>query len=163
MVDFATSASSWAGIGFRSYAPRDRNVVFGLLPAVGDLYPDGFAWLSRRLDDVEDGRARCTFLTIGKLPAGLAIETPKGHRCVKLSTFVVRPDCRGKGVGTLLLRWLKAQWLAADLGNAYVTMPLESVPTVRPLFTANNFVDTAVCIERYGPSRDELVMSWFSG
>ena len=154
-----TDRSRW-NLSYRPYSRADRTLVFEMLPMIGQLYPGGVGWLNRKLNDVEDGRARCTLVQLGRWPAGLAIETPKGQRHVKLSTLVVPTAFRGKGVGTGLVSWLCAKWLSDDIETTHLTMPLAAANSVKPVFLACGFQDTAVCRDRYGNDRHELVMSW---
>ena len=90
---------SYAGI--RHYRPEDRGRVFHLLSFLPKLYPGSFDWLDRRLIEVERERAFCNLAIVHSNIAGILIETPKGVRTSKISTFFVgNPACR-QGVGTL--------------------------------------------------------------
>lgn len=142
------------------YGPRNRVIVFALLRSIEELYPGGLKWLDGRLSDVEAGRAECTLAWLGSSPVAVAIQTPKGSGQIKLSTFLVAPGFRGRRIGHTLLRWLTDRWQMSDVEQAYVTAPAEKSEAVVGLFASFGFRQIALCQARYGPGRDELVLSW---
>lgn len=142
------------------YVPRNRVIVFSLLRSIEELYPEGLKWLDGRLSDVEAGRAECTLAWLGSSPVAVAIQTPKGSGHIKLSTFLVAPEFRGRRIGHTLLRWLIDRWQMSDVEQAYVTAPAEKSEAVVGLFASFGFRQIAFCQARYGPRRDELVLSW---
>jgi GNAT superfamily N-acetyltransferase len=142
------------------YVPRNRLIVFALLRSIEELYPGGLKWLDGRLSDVEAGRAECTLAWLGSSPVAVAIQTPKGSGQIKLSTFLVAQDFRGQRIGHTLLRWLTERWRMSDVEQAYVTAPADRSEAVLGLFASFGFRQVAFCPARYGPGRDELVLSW---
>ncbi len=142
------------------YVPRNRVIVFALLRSIEELYPGGRKWLDGRLWDVEAGRAECTLAWLGRSPVAVAIQTPKASGQIKLSTFLVAPGFRGRRIGHALLGWLTDRWQMSDVRQAYVTAPAEHSDAVVGLFASFGFRQIAFCPARYGPGRDELVLSW---
>jgi ribosomal protein S18 acetylase RimI-like enzyme len=142
------------------YAERDRSALFGLLEVVDVRYPGGFRWLDRRLDDVWRGRARCTVVRRESLVVGAAIETPKGDAHLKLSTLWVAPAFRRHGAGTSLVDGLVRRWEREDVADVWVTTDLARCEDLLPSVTRVGFTPLAVCADRYGDGRCEVVYGW---
>ena len=83
--------STDSAVTLRSYRRSDKPALFRMLCFIDSRYPDGFAWLDRRLDDVADDRALCTVAVARGELVGVTIETPKGRNMIKLSTLWVEP------------------------------------------------------------------------
>src|SRR4051812_9995642 len=62
-----------------------------LAPHLANAYPSGDRWLSRRLDDVEEGRAYARVIECAGELGGITIETPKPGQSIKLSTLWLAP------------------------------------------------------------------------
>jgi len=147
-------------ITFRPFSPSDRADVISLLTDLPALYPKGARWLQRRLDDVVEGRARCTLAVCHTAILGATIETPKGRKHMKLSTIFVRPTLRRCGVGSLLMDDCRRRWELSDLDEVIVTVALTRLREVAPLFRRTGFEMLAVEQARYGDERDEAVLRW---
>jgi GNAT superfamily N-acetyltransferase len=148
-------------VRFRPYRSSDRPKAVRLLPFIDDRYPAGSAWLNRRLSDCADGKATCTLAenVIGDL-VGVAIETPKGARTIKLSTLWVAPSARGRGIGTALVGSLITKWNRAEIEESWVTVGLRYsdllIRTLEPL----GFAPIGLAIDRYIEGESELVLGW---
>src|SRR3569833_3359205 len=89
----------FTGLELRKYHPVDESGVMKMLRLVlGSLYPGGGSWLTRRLRDVADKRARFTLALVGNKLVGVLIETPKAGKRVKISTLYVAESERGRGI-----------------------------------------------------------------
>jgi hypothetical protein len=133
--------------------------VQSLLAVLPELYPEGGAWLDRRLDDVLAGRARCTLVEVDDVVAGVAIETPKAFDRFKLSTFLVADEYRNAGVGGSLIRFLHGRWVRDAVGQVHVTVAEHHHDHVRRAFAPVGFLTVAHEVDRYGPGRSEYVMT----
>ncbi|HJQ37446.1 MAG TPA: GNAT family N-acetyltransferase [Thermoanaerobaculia bacterium] len=131
-----------------------------LLSFVPELYPGGDRWLSQRLDDCAERRASCLLATFGSSIVGTAIDTPKGAKRRKLSTFFVAPTARGRGIGSRILDTLIAAWSRADIESAYVTVADSRDHLLRPLLVSRAFSVVALEHHRYGDERHELIYEW---
>ena len=89
-------------IGIRNYRFGDRDHVFRLLSFLPKLYPRSFDWLERRLNEVEREHAFCSVAIAHSTIAGVLIETPKGIRTSKISTFFVGNQACKRGLGILI-------------------------------------------------------------
>ncbi len=146
-------------IGIRHYMPRDRDYVFHLLSFLPKLYPGSFDWLDRRLDEVEQQHALCRLALVHSTVAGILIETPKGVRTSKISTFFVGNQICRRGVGSLLFRSSLARWHTAGIDNVYVTVAGSRQKLLDPFLQSRGFVESAHLPDRYGAGRDELIYS----
>jgi len=144
-------------IGVRSYTRRDRDQVFGLLSFLPRLYPRSFDWLERKLIDVDNQRAFCNLALVRSSIAGILLETPKGVRSSKISTFFVSHHACGRGLGSLLFQNSCARWQANGIDNVYVTVAASRRQHLLPFLHIKNFVETQNLPDRYGPGRDEYV------
>ena len=146
----------------RPYTPQDwGSVVTALAELLRGSYPNGHLWLSRRLTDIEEGRARCHVATsAGAELVGVAIETPKGAGSVKLSTVWVDVRYRRAGTGAQLLSACQDGWLAGAIGRAWVTANGDAVSAVSALVTPRGFRVAGCARDRYGPGRHEWVLVW---
>ncbi len=145
---------------FRPFRASDRGPLFRLLSVLPQLYPNGYAWLDRRLDDVLARRARCTIAAGPWGVMGATIESPKGARRLKLSTIYVHPRFRGLNVGTELLKRCRADWLREGVDSVHVTADARRAGLLLPLFTRFGFEAETLEPGRYGDERDELIFSW---
>jgi len=143
----------------RILRPEDVDRVQSVLAVLPDLYPGGETWLQRRLDDALAGRARCTVVEVHRTVAGVAIETPKPLGCLKLSTFLVGDEYRNRGVGSSFARFLRARWTLERVEQVHVTVAEQNFEQVRRTFEPVGFLTVAHEIARYGPGRNEYVMS----
>jgi GNAT superfamily N-acetyltransferase len=129
------------------------------LASIADKYPDGGGWLERRFDDLARGRGEIAALMSGPSAAAWAIVTPKGMRRHKLSTFLVAPHARHRGLGRSLLAWLQARWWAEEIERVHVTVDELDLAT-RRFFEANGFSLAGGEGVDYGPGRRDLVYLW---
>jgi GNAT superfamily N-acetyltransferase len=131
-----------------------------LAPVLRVNYPGGHQWLAARLDDVQDGRARANLAFTGRSLIGVAIETPKAHGAVKLSTLWVAPAARSHGVGSALIDSCVSYWLTAGTPRSWVTVGAAARMPLTRVLCARGFTQTAVEPHRYGPGRHEWVLHW---
>lgn len=146
----------------RAYGREDDwlLVMQHLAPLLARAYPGGAQWLSRRLDDVEEGRARAQLVEIRGHLSGVAIETPKPCNRIKLSTLWLAPALRGRGLGHELLHACTSRWRADGVPLAWITANSTAVQAVGALVTRHGFDLTACERDRYGAGRDEWVFQW---
>lgn len=144
-------------ISIRHYGPDDRDQVFRLLSFLPDLYPGSFDWLDRRLTEVEREHAFCSLAIIRSSIAGILIETPKGVRTSKISTFFVGDQACRRGLGSLLFRSSVARWQAAGVDNVYVTVAGSRNHHLAPFLESRGFAESEHLLDRYGAGRDEIV------
>jgi GNAT superfamily N-acetyltransferase len=149
--------SDWT---IRSYERDWLLVMSELAPLLATNYPQGDLWLSRRLDDVQDGRAAAHLALAGRQLAGIAIETPKRAGQLKLSTLWVAPGRRGHGLGGQLVDRCVDRWLSGGVPRAWVTVGAGARESVGALLTGHGFRETAMEPDRYGPGRHEWVLHW---
>jgi hypothetical protein len=144
----------------RPFYRGDKTAVFRLLAFLPDLYPNGDKWLDFRLNEVLQGKARCKVVSSGKYIVGVAIETPKGIKKKKISTFYIHPCARRLRLGTRLLDSLISDWINQSVEGCHITVDSNRAKTLTPLL--NNFDFRFVSRERsrYGDDRDELVFDW---
>ncbi len=133
--------------------------VVRILPSLGQKYPSGFNWLEQRLNDISNRRARLLAICSGKTIFALAIETPKGHHNVKLSTFIVQSRWRRKGMGERLLCDLRKGWLDSGIDSAHVTVDQADVLT-QDFFVRSCFVRDEATTIRYSEQRADLLFRW---
>jgi GNAT superfamily N-acetyltransferase len=144
----------------RPYISSDQSAIFRLLSVLPSLYPGGYNWLERRLGDVGLGKARCSLAITHWGPVGVTIETPKQDSRLKLSTFFVHPAFRGLNIGTHLLQQCYERWIRDELDQVHITADLKIAGTLSPLLARYGFRVKAIDLERYGPQRDEIILSW---
>lgn len=130
-----------------------------LLTVLPTLYPDGGAWLERRLDDAMEGRARCTLVEVDNALAGIAIETPKGSARLKLSTFLIADEFRNCGLGGTFIRALHDRWVNDRVQQVHVTVAEHHHDQLNRAFSPVGFLTVAHEQDRYGPQRSEYVMT----
>jgi len=133
--------------------------VTSMLSVLPTLYPNGDAWLSRRLADVLVGDARCTLLDVGHQLAGVAIESPKAAGRLKLSTFLIADEFRNAGMGGAFIRHLKDRWVAEELAEVYVTVADQNHDQVLRAFNPVGFLTLTCEKDRYGAGRREYVLT----
>ncbi|OMB93219.1 hypothetical protein A5732_16850 [Mycobacterium colombiense] len=143
----------------RDLRPKDVERVQALLAVLPQLYPNGDTWLQRRLDGALAGRARCTLVEVDEVLAGVAIETPKAPGRVKLSTFLIAAEYREAGVGSAFIRFLRDRWVSERLDQVYVTVAESHHAQVQRVFEPVGFLTVAHELDRYGPGRNEYVMT----
>jgi ribosomal protein S18 acetylase RimI-like enzyme len=137
----------------------DRQAVFRLLAGLDGKYPNGLGWLDRRLGDIEAGRARLYQIMIGSELVAAGIETRKGPRQRKLSTFMVASSARRVGLGRALLAEMKRQWCANAIDEVIVTVDeLDHATTT--FFLRSGFTRVRGAKARYGPDRADLILRW---
>jgi GNAT superfamily N-acetyltransferase len=144
----------------RSYQADWLMIMRELAPILRAHYPYGDLWLSRRLDDVQDGRARAHLALQGTLLVGIAIETPKLEGQVKLSTLWVAPELRRHGVGKALLDRCTKRWLKHGTHRAWVTVGESANRELTALVSTHGFRQTTVEPHRYGPGHHEWIHHW---
>jgi GNAT superfamily N-acetyltransferase len=106
----------------RRVGREDRQHVQTLLWFLPKLYPNGQSWLDRRLSEVMTGAAYCSIAGAGNTLAGVLIETPKGPRCSKISTYYVHPRFRRLGIGSGLLQIHKERWRSSSVDAVHITV-----------------------------------------
>lgn len=141
----------------REYRRDDRKGVFHLLRFLPQLYPRSFDWLDGRLTNVEQGRASCLLAIVNHRFTGILIDTPKGRRTSKISTFFVENKNSGKGVGANLFNKCALSWKFKGIDNVYVTVPNVRRSQIEPFLQLNGFEKMAQIPDRYGPGRTEIV------
>ena len=156
----ALALAPQSGLLYRELEPADIAGVTALLAVIPNLYPDGERWLRSRLTDALAGRARCTVATSHDALAGVAIETPKANRRIKLSTYVIDSGHQRLGIGVDLMAHLRERWVEEAAGEVYVTVADGVMPTVEATFRKGGFTRTALEQNRYGLGRHEHVMTW---
>jgi hypothetical protein len=144
----------------RSYQNDWLTIMRELAPVLRAHYPQGDLWLSRRLDDVQDGRARAQVALLDRQLAGIAIETPKCGGQVKLSTLWVAPQVRQCGLGTALLHCCTHHWLTAGTPCAWITVGAVARRELTALIGTHGFRQTTVERHRYGTGRHEWILHW---
>lgn len=144
----------------RPYRREDHFGVVAMLSTLPLLYPGGDRWLLGRLRDVEAGHAAATVACDSANPVGIVIETPKGVGKVKLSTLWVDPGHRRHGLATLLLEGRMAAWEATAVAEVYCTVAVGHGATALARLIANGFVVVGIEPKRYGPDRDEMILTW---
>lgn len=148
-------------IAVRSFDALDRPGVFALLRFLPSLYPSADVWLSRKLDDVLVGTARCKVVVHDDELIGTLIETPKSNRRTKVSTLFVRQDWRGYGIGTRLLLESRHRWYESRTLETYITVASKVSDVLEPLLLRFGFSRKRVEPNRYGTERHEFVFSWY--
>ncbi len=143
----------------RPYRHADREPVTHMLADLDRLYPSGLEWLETRLDAVESGKAALDLAMVGGSIGAAAISTPKGVHRAKLSTFLVGPQYRRRGIGRALLRHLAQRWRDQDLDQVAVTVNVEDHATA-DFFMRNGFVPVAGAQVSYGADRFDRVLLW---
>lgn len=146
----------------RQTARPDVRAVYMLLEGLDDLYPDGFAWLDRRLDDVLRGQATLWEARLAGSLVGLAIVAQKGPRSRKLCTFKIAAPFRRRKLGEQLLTAIKAQWMLEEVETAYVTVD-HADPATQMFFLAEGFVTRVERARRYAADRYDDVFLWQAG
>ncbi|SKK41095.1 Predicted acetyltransferase [Mycobacteroides abscessus subsp. bolletii] len=137
----------------------DVDQVESLLSVLPELYPDGDAWLRRRLDESLAGQARCTLVEVDKKIVGVSIETPKALDRLKLSTFLVADEYRNSGVGGWLIRFLCDRWVREQVSQVHVTVAEHHYDQLHRVFGPIGFLTMARELDRYGLGRHEYVMT----
>jgi ribosomal protein S18 acetylase RimI-like enzyme len=123
-------------------------------------YPRADRWLSHRLEDVLEGSADAYLARDLRGLQAIAIETPKAHGKLKLSTIWVAERARRKGLGTRLLQECRNRWLERGLDEVWITVSPLAFSAVSPLLFAHDFRLTAVAKERYEKGRPEAIFTW---
>jgi ribosomal protein S18 acetylase RimI-like enzyme len=140
----------------RSYTTSDLPAVVRMLgPVLARFYPEGDAWLARRLGDVSHGRAGCIVATVGQEIVGAVIVTPKTATKVKISTLYVDPSARGNGIGERLLEQALAELSKESPKQIYITVPHVMTGSLEPTLKTNGFSWSTQVQNRYGPGRHE--------
>jgi GNAT superfamily N-acetyltransferase len=143
----------------REAARRDRAEIVHLLSFLPCFYSRALEWLEGRLDDVERGRARCSVVGFGQRIGGILIETPKGRRRTKISTFYVKPESCNKGLGSMLLARHKRRWLEQGVDQASVTVPHERLRPLDQFLLGNGFYHSIDIVGVYRANQIEAVFS----
>lgn len=156
------------GISLRSYREPDCSATHNLLADIDVLYPGGHDWLTRRLTDVLDGRAECVLLAerLNHVSAdhlvGAAILSPKDglsprlSNRVKISTFIIAPSHRGRGLATRFIADLAVTWRTQGT-RVHLTCPAPQAEAFYGVLKKAGFRWMAVERDRYGRGRDEAV------
>ena len=140
----------------RAFRSSDWSQVIEVLGFLPDLYPNAHDWLARRLADALRSSAKCDLCVVDDAIAGVLIQTPKGLDSVKLSTYWVSPEYRGKGIGTTLLGAARTYWHSYHK-SLYVTVAESQIELLDRILFRNNFEISAFVPNRYGSGRNELV------
>ncbi|WP_162257724.1 GNAT family N-acetyltransferase [Agromyces sp. Root81] len=132
-----------------------RQEIVDLLYFLPVLYPGGAEWLTKRLIDVERGRAWADLVRVNGELVGISIALKKPSGRLKISTLFIAPEARSHGYGSALLdRMLKR---AAESGapEVYITGASTVRAQLEPLLSSRDFERVALEQGRYGPGRDE--------
>ncbi len=133
--------------------------VARLLPDFDGKYPGGWRWLEQRLAQADHGDARIWLALAHGEIAALAIDTPKGARHSKLSTFVVGAEHRGFGIGAALIETLRWDWLRRDVVETHVTIDQNDDAT-QTFFARSNFSLNPWVSIAYGEARHDRLWRW---
>lgn len=147
------------GYWLRGFRHADSERVRSTLKFLPALYPQGDTWLLNRLEDVEQGKAYCSLVGTGDTVEGVLIETPKGMRNSKVSTFYIRDRSRGIGLGQCLLDRHAHQWFEKGIDSIHITVPLCREHSIESFLQKNMFIPVANLIDRYGDNRSERIYS----
>jgi len=147
------------GVSIRDYRRDDRSPLLRLLTIVPRLYPNGSEWLLRRLDDIESGNASCTLVCKNEKIGGVLIDTDKGTRSKKISTFFVDDKLANQGLGSRLFSSCRLRWLRSGIDKLHITVAGERRVNIEKFLIARNFKPIAFEHGRYGPMRDEIIYS----
>lgn len=147
-----------APVHLRAFRSTDRATVIRMLvPVLTKFYPGGDLWLTRRLDQVNEGKASCIVATKDSDIVGVVILTPKSGGKLKVSTLYVDPLSRGYGIGVALLERTLEQMARTGFRQAYITVPHAISSSVEPTLKACGFAWVAQVQDRYGPDRNEII------
>lgn len=152
------SRSELLGHRLTNYGPEARESVIELLSGLPALYPHADEWLARRLDDVEQRRARCTLAIVAGQSAAVAIETPKPGNRVKLSTLYVAPQFRRTGIGGMLVRSCWHRWLVRGVDSVHVTVRTGREEALYSVLEPLGFSFLTLLTNRYGRGEHEFVL-----
>jgi len=144
----------------RSYAREDRASLIALLWELPLWYPRGLHWLQARLTDVEHGAASATIAVAHGATVGVIIDTPKAQDRGKLSTLYVAPGSRRRGLAGQLLQIRECSWIEQGLRTVSCTLPWPQGAATYRFLAGYGFTSVALARQRYGPRRDELVVTW---
>jgi GNAT superfamily N-acetyltransferase len=140
--------SAWA-MRIRPLQPEDRPaVLLQLGPVLTASYPQGQAWLVRRLEDVLRGEAYCHVVRDRVGLAGLTIEIWVAERR------------RGHGLGAALIANCQRRWITSGVEEAWVTAASPVQPALERTLVPLGFHFATKEANRYGLGRDELVYRW---
>jgi GNAT superfamily N-acetyltransferase len=144
----------------RPYSRIEKPSVFRLLSFLPEVYPSGHVWLDNRLDEISKGVGTCLVISTRCGIGGIAIQTPKGSRRVKLSTFYLHPSLRGRGLGTQLLLECISGWKRSNVSESIVTVSSERLEMLSPLFYQHGFSEISRVKEKYRIGTDEVILRW---
>lgn len=142
---------------FRKYRSGDAKRAMQMLSDLPRLYPTSQIWLSLKLDEIRDRRAKAIWALSNHHFAGLIIETPKGRYHRKVSTIYVDPLFRGQRVGSRLLQHCHESWIMNGVRSAHVTANDQVALTIQPLLTRFGFMKIECQWERYKKDSFEFV------
>jgi predicted GNAT family acetyltransferase len=145
-------------VELRNYLPVDESCVVEMLgPVLGNLYPAGGSWLTRRLRDVAGKRARCIVAVAEGTLVGVLIETPKSRNRVKISTLYVTESRRGHGIAGRLLDCAIGHLLLQKVDTAYITAAHSISSEIGRVLLSRDFNWKYRVCDRYGQGRHEDV------
>ncbi|TFC54706.1 MULTISPECIES: GNAT family N-acetyltransferase [unclassified Cryobacterium] len=146
--------------GTAVHAPADwRRGVTALLDFLPALYPDGDAWLAKRLDAIERGDAWCALLEEHGEIAGVSIGVLKVGRRFKICTLYVRPESRGRGGGSALLDTMMQTAKECGAASSYITAAHTVGEEIRRTVEPKGFLPLVTQLNRYGLGRHETVFA----
>lgn len=151
----ASSPAPWT----REMRRSDCSSIRRLLHFLPDLYPGADEWLERRLSDVGMGKAYCSVAGVERTLGGILIETPKGRRAAKVSTFYVHPRICCFGLGSLLFARHEDRWLRCGIDDVHITVPQERLNPLSAFLIRRGFTPAAKILEKYRRGSFETVLT----
>ena len=126
-------------------------------PAVAGNYTCGLRWLERIADglDAADG-SLVVAATHDDQFAGVAVLRPKGVRRLKIATFFVAPQWRGRGVATMLACQVTAGAFDAGYEKLALTCPDQLRHQFDRILVPGGFQHVDRLIHRYGERAENV-------
>lgn len=124
------------------------------------LYPGGDTWLDRLLHKEGLATSRITLYSISREIAGITVERQKEESRLKLSTFYVHEDWRGRGIARVMMDSCQARWTQERIRRVHVTAQYPRDDGLDHVFCSSGFVLHTVEPSRYRTGADEGVFVW---
>ncbi|MFZ5786332.1 MAG: GNAT family N-acetyltransferase [Acidobacteriota bacterium] len=137
----------------RRARPDDGQAIGRLLEPIKSSYPQFDRWWA-----AAQGQKEVYVGIIDGEIGGIAVWARKDDRVVKLSSFYVREDLQGRGLGPHLLFTQIRLWVEKRFEKVYVTLSSERL-SILPFFLEYGFRIEGVSSRRYGSGTSEFVVS----
>lgn len=148
---FSTTAASSPIV--RGAKPDDAGEITRLMEPIKSSYPNFDAWRQKAL-----GGKNFFVAEVEGRVAGIAVWSKKDDRVVKLSTFYIGDDYRGRGIGQHLLFHQIRLWIAARFEKVFVTVSSERLH-VLDFFFLYGFRLEGASTRRYKSGTPEYILS----